>query len=1464
MPKGALPIWMYARYLSWRGIQICMYIMRIMLVIFAWLLLVPYTTYRVWRMYFHVGDRIVDTIAGSQDIQGPRPASLSSLPSSPWPMMNWSSPNTWLLFSWQLVLRILEEVTDCWLPSVVVTGSIILSFVAVLLLREWVVQNMHETHHADDDEPGPVPVDAARERMRIAALATAQARAENMMAADPSQMARDDLLRAGETAPEVDRDRAPYNPTDLQDHHSNMLGEAPRNPFDQGTRDGIQSAVEMQSSVHAIDDQLAEQNADRAEDEWVDESESDSSRSDEQDQDPIPIMEPWGLDAAARIPNPNDNQFALPLDDDQDLDEDLDNWDEAENAERLAEDLESIFEAIGLHGPLLNFFQTLALVQAMTVSVITVFIALPFCIGRLLGFRVLDMVWIPAQTLRRVTDPVFEKVLSLIAWPMHWFHFERSSAIPTVATPIPTEIPLWTRTTWLVGLARAVQGAGQGLVQFGYSMQAHTKGYKTWERILCIMLGHMYAVLLLVAEAYGGKWLHGVPIRWATHLLRQVMLISKILIFSVVDLLLFPLFCGLLLEWCLFPLFPGASFQRLAGNAMQAPFTFAFCRWTSGTIYMFHFAQFLSAIRSVVRPGVLCWMRDAADPDFHPIKEILETRSTLQLRRIVDSMLMYGAVLVFFVGITLRMITWTLPNVLPLHWHPLTPVLHVPIDLVLVHFGLRTAILRTKLAHHSRRFFRIWWKAAARRLRLSEFLMGDNRLDERGYLAGSFIDQVCQFVWPQHISSKHDGWIQDGGYARVPADDHPAPDSQLIIPTDASGNPLGAEAEKAFEHQQKAIAKMKDGAAYTVVYLPPHLRRRVQLLLVMLWLSTSVVCTIAFLGPLLIGRAWAYVGNMHGMHDIYALVLGYTTLVAVYFAKDAWTQSQVLWRENPARLLNIIACSIYVTGTLLILIPFLIGVLLHQYMIPTQQSIDGVPQLNVMYTWCLGAITLNCALLTSSMISADDQPVICAVYELMQHGRVWRVPVRHATHKVLLPMLAYLIPAIVSPYVLAAIVLYFSDQMQAPAMIQEQVLRYCNIAVILAAGLGIIVRTIPQRLGLWTGVLRDELYLESTELCNYDQAQHVSQQNDHYGPLPDRYGMSQTPDTPVHRHVLDQAAHRLAVDKSYVLAASGVAFLGGIAGAMVYTRRRAPNSAELHRLHTSMSNNSKPVAIRTSQQNTLSTSTPVSYQTVDMRGTYRSSNEIPPSSGVRPVVDLRHTKIASSEKLTKGTPESYQDTVPDSQPASKGPLFIFREMNAAIFSAFRENRSDLKSAPAKGLRRSTDGSLSPSISNVSQSLRTSPTNYGVGVLHKTPQRLPDGIQQEAVQGSSRNDGPLLAFGAFSLATLLVAGVSLAVVISIRRTLNISSVEEFADWMHEHMPRIGQSSSLADYIPSITTGSEPTGWTGPLPEDVPSRLSQTEDPLEWAQLAQVQLNRELAQHNADRQARREQRAKQLAT
>jgi E3 ubiquitin-protein ligase DOA10 len=46
--------------------------------------------------------------------------------------------------------------------------------------------------------------------------------------------------------------------------------------------------------------------------------------------------------------------------------------------------------------------------------------------------------------------------------------------------------------------------------------------------------------------------------------------------------------------------------------------------WLVGMGYMVHFASFVQWVREIVRPGVLWFMRDPADPDFNPLKEMVE------------------------------------------------------------------------------------------------------------------------------------------------------------------------------------------------------------------------------------------------------------------------------------------------------------------------------------------------------------------------------------------------------------------------------------------------------------------------------------------------------------------------------------------------------------------------------------------------------------------------------------------------------------------------------------------------------------------------------------------------------------------------------------------------------------------------------------------------------------------------
>lgn len=59
-----------------------------------------------------------------------------------------------------------------------------------------------------------------------------------------------------------------------------------------------------------------------------------------------------------------------------------------------------------------------------------------------------------------------------------------------------------------------------------------------------------------------------------------------------------------------------------------------FLHWLVGMVYVFYFASFVLLLREVLRPGVLWFLRNLNDPDFHPVQEVrksFNTKYTLEL-----------------------------------------------------------------------------------------------------------------------------------------------------------------------------------------------------------------------------------------------------------------------------------------------------------------------------------------------------------------------------------------------------------------------------------------------------------------------------------------------------------------------------------------------------------------------------------------------------------------------------------------------------------------------------------------------------------------------------------------------------------------------------------------------------------------------------------------------------------------
>ena len=50
--------------------------------------------------------------------------------------------------------------------------------------------------------------------------------------------------------------------------------------------------------------------------------------------------------------------------------------------------------------------------------------------------------------------------------------------------------------------------------------------------------------------------------------------------------------------------------------------TVMFLHWLAGMIFIFYLASFVMLLREVLRPGVLWFLRNLNDQNFHPVQEV--------------------------------------------------------------------------------------------------------------------------------------------------------------------------------------------------------------------------------------------------------------------------------------------------------------------------------------------------------------------------------------------------------------------------------------------------------------------------------------------------------------------------------------------------------------------------------------------------------------------------------------------------------------------------------------------------------------------------------------------------------------------------------------------------------------------------------------------------------------------------
>lgn len=144
-----------------------------------------------------------------------------------------------------------------------------------------------------------------------------------------------------------------------------------------------------------------------------------------------------------------------------------------------------------------------------------------------------------------------------------------------------------------------------------FSLDPELARWDTKDRVVAIIVGYCLAtfaglVYLRVSTVFSGVY-HQQRVNGAVaDALRQAGGVMKVVLIIGIEMIVFPLYCGILLDIALLPLFETATVMSRLSFTKESPLTSLFVHWFVGTCYMFHFALFVSMCRKILRRGVLC------------------------------------------------------------------------------------------------------------------------------------------------------------------------------------------------------------------------------------------------------------------------------------------------------------------------------------------------------------------------------------------------------------------------------------------------------------------------------------------------------------------------------------------------------------------------------------------------------------------------------------------------------------------------------------------------------------------------------------------------------------------------------------------------------------------------------------------------------------------------------------------
>ncbi|KAG0161551.1 hypothetical protein PDIDSM_9085 [Penicillium digitatum] len=636
------------------------------------------------------------------------------------------------------------------------------------------------------------------------------------------------------------------------------------------------------------------------------------------------------------------------------------------------------------------------------------------------------------------------------------------------------------------------------------------------DRVIAIFMGYLLAFLIgllylritgLLSGASRGQRIEGL----LAEVLIQAGGVLKVILIIGIEMIVFPLYCGTLLDLALLPLFSDATVASRIAFTAASPLTSLFVHWFVGTCYMFHFALFVSMCRKILRSGVLYFIRDPDDPTFHPIRDVLERSITTQLRKIGFSALVYGALVIVCLGGVVWGLHFALDGVLPIHWSASAPMLEFPVDLLFYNFVLPVIIQSFKPSDVLHGLYGWWFHKCAHFLRLSNFFFPERHLEEEGY--------HVRKTWWGVLSRSEGDWehpvvgddeqaaaerenrgvyfLRDGRYVRAPGSD------QVRIP---KGNHVFLEVTEDNERVD-GRPDPADGLhgrssnMFTKVYIPPSFRARIAAFILLIWLfaaTTGVGITII---PLVIGRKiiGSYSSTPAPVNDVYAFSIGlcvvgalaylaYYSSTALQFVREnsgAYLRSPRQAAQTSLGLVTHAARLVYMAQVAIILLPSLFALLTELYVLIPAHTLFGDRESHVVHVvqdWALGVLYVQMAIKLT--VWQPRSWMAAAVNSVFQDG--WLKPnASLATRALVLPIILFTAAAVTLPLLFGFIMrwtIFYSH-----VGVQPNIYRYAYPTTLLIVLSIWMVNLLLRQVAVWRTNIRDEVYLIGERLHNFSE-----------------------------------------------------------------------------------------------------------------------------------------------------------------------------------------------------------------------------------------------------------------------------------------------------------------------------------------------------------------------------------------